>query len=363
MADMFDYLKWRGDILFSQVPLNDVDSLIFSSLAYVQYNDIITEDKMQFVPLREAARILLALPDAQSRCRVPNDLLLLKAAAETERFGRVGLCAYQDILNPEEETQFAAITFMLEDGTAFLAFRGTDSTLVGWKEDFNMTFQESIPAQRLAKEYVQRFASVTKAPLRLGGHSKGGNLAVYAGAKCGESIQDRILDVYNHDGPGFTQAMMTDPGYLRIVPRVKTLVPQSSIFGMLLDHQEAYTIIRSNQVGIMQHDPYSWEVMGSHFILVEELTANSKFLDRTFRTWLAGLTPQERNTFFDSVFDVVMTENTGNAKDLLKPQAMFQVLRNLQSDEERRNIISSVLNELMNAAIGRSGEAKQTPAE
>ena len=157
--------------------------------------------------------------------------------------------------------------------------------------------------------------------------------------------------------------MMTDPGYLRIVPRVKTLVPQSSIFGMLLDHQEAYTIIHSNQVGIMQHDPYSWEVMGSHFILVEELTANSRFLDRTFRTWLAGLTPQERNTFFDSVFDVIMTENTGNAKDLLKPQAMFHVLRNLQSDEERRNIISSVLNELMNAAIGRSGDPKQAPAE
>ena len=363
MADMFDYLKWRGDILFSQVPPNHVDSLIFSGLAYVQYDGIITEDKMQFKTMRETAEILFSLPDAATRCRVPNDLELLKAAAETERFGRVGLCAYQDILNPEEETQFAAITFMLEDGTAFLAFRGTDSTLVGWKEDFNMTFQESIPAQRLAREYVQRFAGVTKAPLRLGGHSKGGNLAVYAGAKCSEAIQDRIIEVFNHDGPGFTQAMMTDPGYLRIVPRVKTLVPQSSIFGMLLEHQEAYTIIRSNQVGIMQHDPYSWEVMGNHFITVEELTADSKFLDRTFRTWLAGLTPQERNTFFDSVFDVLMTENSSNAKDLLKPQAMLQVFRNLKSDEERRSTISSVLNELMNAAIGRAPETPQISAE
>ena len=359
MADMFDYLKWRGDILFSQVSVNNVDTLIFSSLAYVQYDDIITEDKLQFMTLREAAQLLFSMPDAQSRCRVPSDLLLLKAAAETERFGRVGLCAYQDILNPEEETQFAAITFLLDDGSAFLAFRGTDSTLVGWKEDFNMTFQESIPAQRLAKEYVQRFASVTKAPLRLGGHSKGGNLAVYAAAKCGDAIQDRILAVFNHDGPGFTESMMTDPGYLRIVPRIKTLVPQSSIFGMLLERQEAYTVIRSNQLGIMQHDPYSWEVMGSNFILVEELTANSKFLDRTFRTWLAGLTPQERSAFFDSVFEIVMTESASNAKDLLKPQAMFQVFRNLQSDEERRSVISSVLNELMNAAMGRSVEAKQ----
>lgn len=356
MADMFDYLKWRGDILFSQVPPNNVDSLIFSALAYVQYDDIITEDKMQFKTLRDTAQALFAMPDAHTRCRVPKDLELLKAAAETERFGRVGLCAYQDIFDPAEETQFAAITFMLEDRTAFLAFRGTDSTLVGWKEDFNMTFQESIPAQRLAREYVQRFASVTKAPLRLGGHSKGGNLAVYAGAKCSGTVQERILEVFNHDGPGFTEAMMTDPGYLRIVPRVKTFVPQSSIFGMLLEHQEAYTIIRSNQVGIMQHDPYSWEVMGNNFISVEELTADSRFLDRTFRTWLAGLTPQERNAFFDSVFDVLMTENTSNAKDLLRPQAMLQVLRNLQSDDERRGTISSVLHELMNAAIGRKTE-------
>ena len=363
MADMFDYLKWRGDLPFSQVPPNNVDALVFSALAYVQYDGIITEDKAQQMTLRETAQILFSKPDAATRCRVPNDLELLKAAAETDRFGQVGLCAYQDILNPAEETQFAAISFLLSDGTAFLAFRGTDSTLVGWKEDFNMTFQESIPAQRLAKEYVQRFASVTKAPLRLGGHSKGGNLAVYAGAKCGEALQERILEVFNHDGPGFTEAMMEDPGYLRIVPRVKTLVPQSSIFGMLLERQEAYTVIRSNQLGIMQHDPYSWEVMGNNFILLEELTANSKFLDRTFRTWLAGLTPQERSAFFDSVFEVVMTENTSNAKDLLKPQAMLQVVRNLQSDEERRSVISSVLNELMNAAIGRSTEAKQTPAE
>ena len=363
MADMFDYLKWRGDILFSQVPLNNVDALIFSSLAYVQYDGIITEDKMQFKTLRETAAQLFAMPDAQTRCRVPNDLELLKAAAETERFGRVGLCAYQEIFDPVEEVQFAAITFLLEDGTAFLAFRGTDSTLVGWKEDFNMTFQESIPAQRLAREYVQRFAGVTKAPLRLGGHSKGGNLAVYAGAKCSESIQDRILEVFNHDGPGFTEAMMTDPGYLRIVPRVKTLVPQSSIFGMLLERQEAYTIIRSNQVGIMQHDPYSWEVMGGSFIPVEELTADSRFLDRTFRTWLAGLTPQERNTFFDSVFDVLMSENASSTKDLMRPQNMLHMIRALQTDDERRNTISSVLHELMNAAMGRSNETKQLPAE
>lgn len=356
MADMFDYLKWRGDILFSQLPPNNVDALVFSALAYVEYDDIIAEDKLQFKTLRETAQVLFSLPDASTRCRVPKDLELLKAAAETERFGRVGLCAYQDIFTPEQETQFAAITFLLEDGSVFLSFRGTDSSLVGWKEDFNMTFQESVPAQRLAREYLQRFAGVTKAPLRLGGHSKGGNLAVYAAAKCSEVIQDRIIEVFNHDGPGFTEGMMTDPGYLRIVPRVKTLVPQSSVFGMLLEHQEAYTIIRSNQVGLMQHDPYTWEVMGGNFLSVEELTADSRFLDRTFRTWLAGMTIEERNTFFDTVFDLFMEQNANRPRDLMRPQNMFNVIRTLQTDDERRSTITTVLNELMDAAMGRQTE-------
>ena len=349
MPDMFDYLQWRGDILFSQVPVNHVDALLFSSLAYIDYSGVVSETPYDFLLLRDAAKHFLDMPDPERRCRVPNDLTLLKAAAETERFGRVGMSFYRSIFDPEADTQFAAVSFMLEDGTAFLAFRGTDSTLVGWKEDFNMSFQESVPAQRLAREYVLDFAAVTQAPLILGGHSKGGNLAVYAGAKVDAALQDRILQVYNHDGPGFTETMMTDPGYLRIVPKIKTFVPQSSIFGMLLEHEEPYTVIRSKQIGVMQHDPYSWEVLGGDFIRMEELTADSQFLDRTFKTWLAGMTPAERSEFFDIVFDLLM-ENSDRPRDLMRPQNVKALLKTLQNDEERRNIIASVLLELVEAA-------------
>lgn len=351
MADMFDYLQWRGDILFSQMPVNHVDALVFASLAYVHYDDVVPESYGSFVTLRDAAQQLLALPDADSRCRVPNDLTLLKAAAQTERFGRVGMTHYLNVFDPEADTQFAAMAFMLEDGSAFLAFRGTDNTLVGWKEDFNMSFQESVPAQRLAQEFVCSFAHVSQAPLYLGGHSKGGNLAAYAGAKCGPGIQDRIRLVYNHDGPGFSEAMMTHEGYLRIVPKILTFVPQSSVFGMLLEHEEPYTVIRSKHIGLMQHDPYTWEVMGGDFIRMDELTADSRFLDRTFRTWLAGMTPEERNEFFDAVFDLLMLENASKPADVLRPQNLRALFQTLQMDEEKRNIILSVLQELGMAAF------------
>ena len=350
MAEMFDYLRWRGDIPFSQVRVNNVDSLIFSVLAYVHFDGFVSGEINDPIPLRDVVRDMLMLPHLKDRVRVEHDVELLKAAAATERFGAVGVTFYQSTFIPQEETQFAAVTFLLDDGTAFLAFRGTDNTLVGWKEDFNMTFQESVPAQRLAREYVEYFASLSNAPLRLGGHSKGGNLAVYAGAKSELAVQDRILGVYNHDGPGFTQQMMTDSGYLRIVPKVKTFVPQSSVIGMLLEHEEPYTVIRSKSVGLMQHDPYSWEMMGGDFIKLEELNADSRFLDKTFKSWLAGMSVQERSAFFDAVFDLLMMEHANRPRDVMRPQNIRALLKGLQMDEPRRKLIASVLLELVEAA-------------
>lgn len=350
MGDMFDYLYWRGDILFSQMPPNPVDALIFSTLAYIRYTDIVPDIPQQRISLRSAAEALLMDPDAQKRTHFKGDLDLLAAAAETNRFGRVGMSFYQDIFDPEENTQFAAITFYLEDGTAFLAFRGTDNTLVGWREDFNMSFQESVPAQRLALQYTLTLAGATKMPLHLGGHSKGGNLAVYAAAKSDFFTRKRIVTVYNQDGPGFTEQMMTDPGYRSIVPKIRTYVPQSSVFGMLLEHEEPHIIITSKKIGLLQHDPYSWEIKGGGFIPGEELSADSRFLDRTFRNWLAGMTTEERNAFFDNVFDLLMVENASKPKDIIRPQNLITYIKTLQSDDSKRQLIASELANLFLSA-------------
>lgn len=350
MADMQTYLLWRGDLPFSQVPPGPVDALIFTTLAYVRYGEGVPGDGSAPVSLKDAADWVLAAPDRERRCRVRQDLEVLEAAARSARFGGVELCFYRSVFAPEEEAQFAAVTFLLGDGTAFLAFRGTDSTLVGWKEDFNMSFLERVPAQLLAAEYTRDVAQALPMPLRLGGHSKGGNLAVYAAAKSAPEVRSRIREVYNNDGPGFMDAMMRDPGYLEMVPRVRTFVPQSSVIGMLLEHEEPYTIVRSSQMGILQHDPHSWEIQGGDFVRMETLTANSRFLNRTLKDWLAGMTPEQRNTFFDSLFDVLAAGDASRTREIMRPQNLLAYFRALRGDENLRRILGTELSGLLQAA-------------
>lgn len=354
MSNIFDYLKWRGDIRFDQVGLTPVDGLIFSALAYVHYDGCVPDRADAAITLQQAAETTLLQPNLMERCRIEKDLELLKAAAATQRFGRVGMTFYQNVFEPEKDTQFGAVTFLLEDGSAFLAFRGTDNSLVGWREDFNMTFEDSIPAQRLAKDYVSRFARVSRAPLVLGGHSKGGNLAVYAGACVVPRVQKRLRSVLNFDGPGFTGEMMTQPGYLSIVPRICTYLPEFSVFGLLLEREESFRVIKSRQIGLLQHDPYYWEVLGPDFVPGKELTQDSRFLDRTFKNWLAGMSRAERNEFVDAVFDLLMVEDNRQLRDILRPQNLPAYFKMLHMDENRRKIITSELKNLIESARNAS---------
>ena len=360
MADVFDYIKWRGDLTFTQDPPNAVDALIFSALAYIRFGGDVEQQPHKPVQLRAAADAYFALEDHEERIRVRNDLELLRAAADSVRFGYTQLYLYRDMLIPEQETQFAAVTFLLDDGSAFLAFRGTDYSLVGWKEDFNMAFQQTVPAQRLAVQYTREVAAEYLAPLRLAGHSKGGNLAVFAAARSAPMVQERILAVYNHDGPGFTDYMMGDPGYLAMVPRIHTYVPQSSVIGMLLEHEEPYTVIRSKTVSLLQHDPYSWEVQGRELVQMEEITQDSRFLDATIKTWFAEMDNQERNQLVDVMFTLLGTGGVDNALDIFHPKNAINYLKTLSNDENMRRILSSEFQSLIEAAKKTKAGLDQT---
>lgn len=350
MANVFDYLQWRGDLTFTQDRVNAVDALIFSGLAYVCYGELAQYGPDRAVTLREAAEEFFSFEDIETRCRAKNDIELLHAAAATPRFGHCRICLYRDQFIPEQETQFAAMTFQLDDGTMFLAFRGTDNTLVGWKEDFNMTFQQTIPAQRLALQYVREVALECTDPMYLGGHSKGGNLAVFAAARSSPMIQQRIVGVYNNDGPGFTKYLMGDPGYLAMVPRIRTYIPQSSVIGMLLEHEEPYTVIRSKTVGLLQHDLYTWDVLGREFIPVQEITESSQYIDATIKTWFADMTNQERNQLVDVMFSLLGTGGADNVQELLHPRNIRTYIKTLSSDVNIRRVLSTEFTGLIEAA-------------
>lgn len=349
MANIFDYLEWRGDLTFSQDPPNAVDALIFSELCYIRLGGRVASDITAEVPLSVAAEEFFALEDHAERIHFKDDMELLQLAAVSRRFGDSLVCRYRDVLIPEQETQFAAMTFLLDDGSAFIAFRGTDYSLTGWKEDFNMSFQQTVPAQRLAQQYVRDIAAEYQRPLRIGGHSKGGNMSVFAAARSSPMIQCGIVEVYNNDGPGFTDYLMGDPGYITMVPKIRTQIPQSSVIGMLLEHEEPYRVIKSKTIGLLQHDPYSWEVMGRDFITLEQITEDSRFVDAAIKTWFADMTVQERNQLVDVMFALLGTGGVENALDIFRPKNIRNYFKALSADENMRKVLSDEFQGLIDA--------------
>lgn len=213
-----------------------------------------------------------------------------------------------------------------------------------------MTFQQTIPAQRLAQQYIRETALAYTAPMRVAGHSKGGNLAVFAAARCSPTVRKRILTVYNNDGPGFTKYMIGDPGYTAIVPRIRTYIPQSSVIGMLLEHEEPFLVIRSKNVGLMQHDPYSWEVEGPNFLPVQEVTESSQFVDATIKNWFAGMTNQERNRLVEVMYNLLTTVEVENATDIFQPKNIRAYVKTLTSDADLRHLLSTEFQGLLEAA-------------
>ncbi len=351
MADMFDYLLWRGDISFAQVPPNPVDTLILSELTYIDYTGLVPGGFQHPVPLKVAAEAFLALPDQENRVRVKKDMELIAAAAATQRFGSCRMVYYRSELLPQEESQFAAVTWLLPGGLTVVAFRGTDLTLTGWKEDFNMTFQESVPCQEKARWYLESYARFHDGPICVVGHSKGGNMAVYAAAKAQPELQARFPFVHNHDGPGFSKAMMSDPGYRAVLPKVQTFVPQSSVVGMLLEHEEPYTVIKSRQLSLLQHEPYSWEVLGGNFVPMAQMGEDSRFLDKTIRLWLDSRTLQERNDFVDAVYDLLTLGEIDDLREVILPRNVLRYLKQLTTDEHIRTTIAREFARLLRTAV------------
>ena len=350
MASMLDYIAWRGDLSFSSSAPNEVDALIFSTLSYIPFRGSVERNPEKPVLLRQAAREFFDIPDPEGYIRTQNDLELLKAAGESQRFGNIRIAEYRKIFIKERDTQFAAVTFLLDDGSIFISFRGTDNTLVGWKEDFSMCFRREIPSQKLAKQYLQDVLMDHSGPVRVSGHSKGGNVAVYAVSQSVPVIRERILEVYNQDGPGFSEAFLEDPGYRQILPSLHTQVPQSSVIGMILNRAEPIAIVKSNQSGIMQHDPFSWEVQGNRLVAVDSLSGNSIFLQLTIKNWLLGMDMETRVRMVDMLFDLLTSGDVEVTGDLFQPKNLVACVSRLRSSETIRKYLTEDLTGLFHAA-------------
>lgn len=336
MANINDYLDWRGDISLAASKLNEVDNMILSRFSYLPFSKIKIDEEETVESITNKFKNF-----KKEDFNIDGDFLLAKKLNKSNRFKELKVTDYYEIVDTEVEKQFAAISLQSPNNEVYVSYCGTDNTIVGWKEDFNMSFMNHVPSQIEGVKYLQRIAKeYPEKKIRISGHSKGGNVAIYSAVFCGDEIQDRITNVTNHDGPGFDDEVINLREYKRILSKIYTYIPQSSVIGRLLGHKEKYKIVKSIEKGIMQHDIYSWQVLGTKIIQSEELTNGSDFIDETLQNWLSGVPKEERKQFIDIIYSLVLTTNATTCREFSKAKfrninEVLKQYKNLDADDKK----------------------------
>lgn len=348
MSNVCEYVKWRGDLTLKQSKFNEIDALILTRLSYFPFDQLIQPNEEATV--EELSKRFEKADKSTMKILWEDDNELFPLMGKSERFGKMIVTQYVNKINAEQEKQFSATTVILPDNTIFVTYRGTDATIVGWKEDFNMCFKSHIASQKDAVEYLNMVSKKYKRLIRIGGHSKGGNLAVYAAMFTNSKVKKRIINIYNNDGPGFDDEIIKTKEYKEILPKVHTYIPQSSVIGRLLNHEEKYTVVQSIQKGIMQHDLYSWQLEGKEFICLEKVTNGSEIFDKTLKEWLINITPEQRGIVIDTAFDILNTTEVEYFSELKKNwflniRLMLGRYKNL--DDESKKVISEIVQKLV----------------
>ena len=352
MANVCDYVRWRGDLTLEQSEFNEIDNLILARFSYFPFDKIIRENEI--ATIKELSRRFSNQDVTKLPILWKDDVELFPLMGNSKRFGGMLATKYINKIDAEQEKQFSAITVLMPDGTIYVSYRGTDNTIVGWKEDFNMSFKSHIASQISAKQYLEEIAKeYPSSKIIIGGHSKGGNISVYAATFASKDVKDRIINVYNNDGPGFCEDVIETPEYQEILPRVHTYIPQSSIIGRLMNHKEKYTIVESVQKGIMQHDLYSWQVLGKEFVTLKKLTNESEFIDKTIKDWLENVEPEKREQVIDAVFEILNTTEAQTMKELkanwfANAKTILGTYKNIDSDT--KEMVWQTVNELLKVA-------------
>ncbi|MCL2804698.1 MAG: DUF2974 domain-containing protein [Treponema sp.] len=358
MANLFDYLNWRGDLDFKASPLNPVDNIIFSQLSYLTLDGIVPgfEDK-EGISIELAMKIfnekLIGSDGMKLTSIFKDDPKLIYVLGNSKRFGNCHLFGFVNHVDTNREIQFSALGVHTNDGGCFIAFRGTDSSIIGWKENFNMSFKEIIPSQIEAVAYLEKIASMIKGPLRIGGHSKGGNPAIYAASHCSKKIQKRITVIYSNDSPGFHDKVISSAGFAAIKDRIRSYVPQASVIGMVLKQGYDNTVIRSSQSGLLQHDLYSWDVTYNDLIHLNKSTIGSRFINKTLREWMENLDTERSEQFIEAMYHIF---SSADFKSIYELEVSWfatasRIIKSLSHiDLPTRRLIRKILIELFRSA-------------
>ena len=369
MGNLFDYIDWRGDIPMSVDPFNEVDNLVLSTVIYVPFDGLVPGEGFDgAVTLRDVNAAFWEKYDedsfGESDTAAGYSPYLLKRMASSRRFGGMQVCSYTNELDEEDQYQFAAMTFLLEDGTCYAAFRGTDDSITGWREDFNMSYMAMTRGQERAVEYLNKRFLGSSPFIRVGGHSKGGNLAVYAGMYCLPDVQYRIKEIWSNDGPGFIKSISDSEDYKRIMPKIKKLIPDESVVGILLNSGIKADVIKSNAEGMMQHSPFSWMIKRNRLVRAEKRSASSILIDRIADDWINNLAPDNRKILIDVLFTAIQTSGAATIGDFTNDavkayNALYKTIRELPKTQQAQLILvlqrlaKSSTNEFLSGLISK----------
>ncbi len=315
MANINDYLLWRGDVpINSNFPFNEVDSMILARFAYMIFS------KIEMNPKETIGSISEKMKDFPNEEFLYNgDKELITNLGASNRFKNLLVTDYVENVDEEIEKQFGAITVHLPHYELYVSYLGTDFSINGWKEDFNMSFMDNVPCQVSGKEYLEMIANKYKfKKIRVGGHSKGGNVAIYSAITVSPKIQNRIIKVYNYDGPGFSKNIIEKYETDDIISKTQTYIPQDSIIGRLLNHKEKMLIAYSTEKGILQHDIFSWQVMKNDLEKSDNYTSASENIDQTITNWLEDTTVEQRKVFVNVIFELLFSTNATTFMELYK---------------------------------------------
>lgn len=367
MGNIIDYINEYGHLDFIDKPFNDVDGLILSQFSYLKMDGIVPEvgTNSESIELRDIA-VHEHLGEMFSDERyAKNNKEFFNALALSRRFGLIRLNHYINLISRKWEMQFSAVCCELSDGTTCVVYRGTDETIIGWKEDFNMAYLTPIPAQIKAVDYLNYVSERISGSFIVGGHSKGGNLSVYAAMKSPIEIRNRITKILSYDGPGFLKETLECSDFADIKSRITKLVPGSSIVGMLLQTQEDYGVVECKHFGILQHDPFNWIVEGDDFVRRSDVKDSFVLQNKVITEWATTTDPQTMRAFSNQLFDVViksgiddLNDIKGNYTELIRQFTL--ALEDIDDNEKEmlKTIGKSLMSSIIETIKTQSGKAR-----
>ena len=351
MKNMLDYIKGFGHVSFEERAFSEIDALVLTELEYLPLEKVVPSDENgeDFVTVKEIAEYM---QEHKQELFAENPMMITEerhevsqVIADAPRFQSLKFFGVVSVWDKDTTKQFAAVTVEVEPSVRLVVFRGTDDTLIGWKEDFLMTYSPLVAAQTDAKEYLAKQASLWGGDLMISGHSKGGNLAIYAAATQTEDVQLRIVDIFCFDSPGLYRSVLETKGYQNIVPLAMRYIPQDSLVGLMLESEVPYVIVKSNATGAMQHSAMTWEIEDGQFIKMEKLTKNSQLNHQTFKKWTESVSDEELELFWNVFFELLFSVGIDTVNDLYG-QFMHYVQEFLKAagnmDEEKRELLTRI---------------------